>query len=91
MIKKTSTYYALRAKGDSMIDVGIETGDMLLIRSQDDVDDGEIAVVISLDSGDERATLKRVYHKPRSLLLKAENSKFPSVYVKDCIIRGKLA
>lgn len=90
MIKKSSTYYILRAKGDSMIDVWITSGDLLLIRSQVNVDNWEIWVVVCKNIGDERATLKRVYHKPEGLMLKAANSSFPSIYIKDCEVRWKL-
>lgn len=90
MIKKSSTYYVLKAKGTSMIDIWITSWDLLLIRSQVDVDDGEIWVVICKKTGDERATLKRVYRKPEGIMLKAENSNFPSIYIKDCEVRWKL-
>ena len=65
--------FALRVAGDSMIGARIRDGDLVFIRRQDDVDDGQIAAVIVDDS----ATLKRVYHVPNGLQLLNENSKYP--------------
>lgn len=72
----------LRAKGDSMTGARIFDGDIVFIRKQDAVDNGEIAAVII---GDE-ATLKRVYYFPNEnkLVLNAENAAYaPLVYVGD--------
>lgn len=69
-ITSGETYFWLRAKGDSMINVGIHEGDLLLIRQQNDVDSGDIAVVAI--NGDD-ATLKRVIKKENALILQPEN------------------
>lgn len=68
---------ALRVKGDSMTGARIHDGDIVFIRLQDDVDDGEIAAVII----DDTATLKRVYHVPNGLQLLSENPKYPPMLV----------
>ena len=65
--------FALRVQGDSMIGARILDGDVVFIRRQDDVDDGQIAAVIV----DGSATLKRVYHIPNGLTLLSENPKYP--------------
>lgn len=65
--------FALRCKGDSMINARIFDGDMVYIRQQEDVDNGQIAAVLI---GDE-ATLKRVYKYPGRLELRPENPTFP--------------
>ena len=54
--------FALRCKGDSMINAGIFDGDTVYIKSQPLVENGEIAAVIINDE----ATLKRVYYTPGS-------------------------
>ncbi len=64
--------FALKCKGDSMIGARIMDGDIVCVRSQPDVDDGEIAAVLI---GDE-ATLKRVYKIPGRLILRPENPAF---------------
>lgn len=65
--------FALRVKGDSMTGARICDGDVVFVRRQDDVDDGQIAAVAI----DGEATLKRVYHIPNGLQLLSENSKYP--------------
>lgn len=69
--------YALRVDGDSM-EPTIRLGDLVFIRRQDDVDDGEIAAVLTNDS----ARLKRVYHIPNGLMLTSDNAaKYPPCQV----------
>lgn len=74
--------FCLRAKGDSMIGARIQDGDIVFIRRQSIVDNGDIAAVIIDDS----ATLKRVYYYPEKgkLILSPENPKYePLVYVGE--------
>ena len=63
--------FALRCKGDSMINARILDGDIAFIREQPEVENGEIAAVMI----DNEATLKRVYYYPEKsmLILKPEN------------------
>lgn len=63
-------FFYLRAKGDSMINAGINEGDLLLIRKQSDVNSGDIAIVNI--NGDEE-TLKRVIKKDKAIILQPEN------------------
>ena len=65
--------FALRCEGDSMIDAGISEGDIVFIRSQPEVNNGQIAAV---RIGDE-ATLKRVYWDGKVLQLLPENRSYP--------------
>lgn len=72
--------FALRVRGDSMTGARICDGDIVFIRSQDDVDDGEIAAVMLNDE----ATLKRVYHIKNGLQLLPMNPKYaPMVFTLD--------
>ena len=69
--------FALRCKGDSMINARIFDGDIVYIRQQETVEHGEIAAVLV---GDE-ATLKRVYMYDDCISLEAENPRYkPMVY-----------
>ena len=69
--------FALRCKGDSMIDARILDGDIVYIKQQPTVNNGEIAAVLI---GDE-ATLKKVYLTGDTLTLLACNSSYePFVY-----------
>lgn len=65
--------FALRVKGASMIGARIYSGDIVFIRKQTDVDDGQIAAVVI----DGEVSLKRVYHVRDGLTLVAENPDFP--------------
>lgn len=74
--------FCLKAKGDSMIGARIMDGDIVFIRKQSMVNNGEIAAVIINDE----ATLKRVsYHRDKNtLILKAENPKYDDfVYIGE--------
>lgn len=79
-------YFFLRANGESMINIGIEAGDLVLIKKQDYIDEGNVAVVLLEND----ATLKRVFidelnHRIR---LHPENDSMDDFYVQDCIIQG---
>lgn len=73
--------FALRVDGDSMSPT-INYGDVVFIRKQDDVDEGQIAAVLIDDS----ATLKRVYHIPNGVHLLSDNPKYPPMIftLPDC-------
>ena len=81
--------FCLVAKGDSMTGARILDGDIVFIRKQDMVDNGEIAAVVI---GDE-ATLKRVNYYPDKnlLILKAENPLYPDqIYSDDQLYAVKI-
>lgn len=72
--------FCLRARGDSMIGARIQDGDIVFIREQPLVNNGEIAAVVI----DNEATLKRVFLSEGKLVLQAENPKYaPLVYVGE--------
>lgn len=76
--------FCLRCSGDSMVNARILDGDIVLIRKQPDVDDGQIAAVLI----DDEATLKRVYHnKNGGVTLVAENPAYaPMIFTAaDCV------
>lgn len=71
--------FALWAKGDSMIDARINDGDLVFIKKQPIVENGEIAAVLIEDE----ATLKRVFYSPdkSTITLVAANSRYaPLIY-----------
>lgn len=69
--------FCLRCQGDSMIDANIQDGDIVYIRTQPRVEDGEIAAV-RIDC---EATLKRVYYDGESITLVPANSAYrPKTY-----------
>ena len=69
MPDKYSGNFALRCKGDSMINARIFDGDIVYIRQQPEVENGEIAAVMI----DGEATLKRFYKYMDKIVLRAEN------------------
>lgn len=76
--------FCLRAIGDSMINARIRDGDIVFIRHQDMVDNGDIAAVVV--NGNNEATLKRVYYYQEQalLILRAENPAY-----KDMMFSGE--
>lgn len=76
MPEKTKGTFALRCKGDSMINARIFDGDIVFIREQPEVENGEIAAVLIEDE----ATLKRVYKTENSIELRPENPTFKPLY-----------
>lgn len=80
--------FALRVRGDSMIDDHICDGDIVLVHRQSKVDDGDIAVAL-LDDG--TATLKRVYRdaKRRKVRLQPANAALAPIFVDRVKIQGK--
>ena len=82
--------FCLRCHGNSMVDAGIQDNDVVYIRAQPEVEDGEIAAV---RIGGE-ATLKRVYYDGQSLTLMPANSSYrPKTYsgheLENIRIEGK--
>lgn len=72
--------FALRCKGDSMIGAGIQSGDIVYIREQPIVENGQIAAVMI----DNEATLKRFYRYNDTVQLVAENPAVrPLVFVQE--------
>ncbi|MBQ8641142.1 MAG: helix-turn-helix domain-containing protein [Clostridia bacterium] len=79
-------FFLLRTFGESMIEAGIEPGDLVLIRQQNTAHPGDIVVV---SAGDE-TTLKRYYPEPdkKRIRLHPENAGMDDIYVTECVIQG---
>lgn len=78
--------FMLHADGNSMIDAGINDGDLIVLRKQNYADDGEI--VVALTNGNN--TLKRLYHRNGKIVLHPENNTMQDIIVSDCEIQGVL-
>lgn len=74
--------FCLKCQGDSMINARIHDGDIVFVRKQDIVNNGEIAVVII----DDEATLKRFYYykEQNMVILRPENNKY-----QDIVLTGE--
>ena len=78
--------YALRVKGESMINAGILPDDILLVNQQPTVENGEIAVALI----DESATVKRFYKENGYYRLQPENDTMDPIIVAHVDILGKV-
>jgi len=82
-------HYALEVKGDSMIDAGINDGDVVVIRETSVADNGDIVVALVEDS---EATLKKFMRQGQSIALEAANPAYETrIYREDQVkVQGKL-
>ena len=89
MISGNGSHYALEVKGDSMIDAGINDGDVVVIREGSTADNGDI--VVALVEGHE-ATLKRFRRKGQAIALEAANPAYETrVLPEDKVaVQGRL-
>jgi repressor LexA len=76
--------FALRVRGDSMIDVGIHEGDILFVRRQEAANRAEIVVALV---GDE-ATVKRYFPERDHIRLQPENKRLAPIYVRRTELNG---
>jgi repressor LexA len=90
MVRNRDSVYALRVKGDSMIDALVSDGDVILLQATRTADDGEI-VAAWLPSREE-ATLKKFYREGDRVRLQPKNESMEPIYVDagDVEIHGKL-
>lgn len=79
-------FYILRASGDSMVDAGINDQDLVIIRKQEEANDGQIVVALV----DNETTLKRFYRdrERNCVRLHPENRAMEDIYVPGCRIQG---
>lgn len=79
--------FALKVRGDSMIDDGIFDGDYIIIEQTESPRNGEIVVAL-LDN--ENATLKRFYREKDHIRLQPANSNYGPIRVKKVIVQGRV-
>ena len=77
--------FILKVKGDSMINVGIFSGDQVLVENTQDVKNGDLVVALIEDS----ATVKTFYKENGHIRLQPENDTMDPIIVDDCMILGK--
>lgn len=89
MLSGAGDHYALEVKGDSMIDAGINDGDVVVIRETSIADNGDIVVALVEDH---EATLKRYMRKGHSIALEAANPAYETrIFTEDKVkVQGKL-
>ena len=78
--------FCLRVQGESMIDVGILDGDIVVLRQQDSAENGDIVVALVEDE----ATLKRIFYEEGHVRLQPENAAMAPIIVDNAAVLGKL-
>ncbi|MDB6181395.1 transcriptional repressor LexA [Paracoccus fistulariae] len=84
MLSGREHHYALEVKGDSMIEAGINDGDVVVIREQNTADNGDI--IVALVDGHE-ATLKRYRRRGAMIALEAANSAYETRILPEESVR----
>ena len=89
MISGPGDHYALEVKGDSMIDAGINDGDVVVIRETQVADNGDIVVALVED---QEATLKKFFRRDNAIALEAANPAYETrVLPEDQVkVQGRL-
>ncbi len=77
--------FLLHARGDSMTGAGIDDGDLVLIRKQEEAHNGDIVVAFIEGEGN---TLKRYKKYGKTVFLHPENPKYTDIPLHDCRIQG---
>ncbi len=88
MLSAGSDYYALKVAGVSMIEDGIFDGDIVIVRDQPTVENGEKAVAYLPDQ--DAVTLKRIYREKNRIKLVPANQKMKPFYETNVEIQGKV-
>ena len=81
-----SESFMLVVRGESMIEAGILSGDFILVRKQNNAENGEIVVALIEDE----ATVKTFYKEKNYIRLQPENSTMEPIIVPTCEILGKV-
>ena len=89
MLRGQAEHYALEVKGDSMIEAGINDGDIVIIRETETADNGDIVVALVEEH---EATLKRFFRKGNAIALEAANPAYETrVFPDDKVrVQGRL-
>ncbi len=84
--------YMLRVEGESMIDAHICPGDLVVVEPADTALDGEIVVAVldDKDTGNKKATLKRIYREKGRVRLQPANAAMDPIYVRNVEIQGRV-
>jgi repressor LexA len=77
-------FFMLTVKGESMIDVGIFDGDLVIVRKQSTANNGDIVVALLEDE----STVKRFYKEKDYIKLKPENKNMAPIITRDATILG---
>ena len=85
MFGDSDDVFALAVTGDSMIEEGIDTGDVVICKKATNASNGQIVVAIV---DDDSATLKRFYRENDHVRLEASNDAYDDIVTQNCRIEG---
>ena len=85
-VYEPGTLFALRVKGESMKDIGVLSGDIVIVEKREYADNGEIVVAMIEDE----ATVKRFFREDGRYRLQPENSEMEPIYTDTVSILGKV-
>ena len=86
-----SADFLLTVRGDSMIEAGILDGDTLVVRKQENADNGDVVVALVGDDEDaNEATVKTFYRDAGRIRLQPENSSLEPIYADHVQVLGKV-
>jgi repressor LexA len=83
-------HFALRVVGDSMTGAGILDGDVVVVRSQDAADDGDVVAAVLPGPAEDEATVKRLRRKGGRMMLAPENPAMEPFELGDGRVVGKV-
>lgn len=83
-------HFALRVVGDSMQGAGILDGDVVIVRRQDDAEDGDVVAALLPGPAEDEATVKRLHRVDGRLMLVPENPAFAPFEMTEGILLGKV-
>ncbi|MFP5225117.1 MAG: transcriptional repressor LexA [Actinomycetota bacterium] len=78
--------FALRVRGDSMIEAGILDGDLVVVRQQSNAEDGDIVAALV----DDEATVKTLRRRKGTILLEPANQAYAPIIAPEATILGKV-
>src|SRR3989344_4963555 len=88
MLSRGANHYALKVSGISMIEEGISDGDIVIVKEQSTIEDGEKAVAYLPDK--DVVTLKKIYREKNRIKLVPANKTIKPFYVKNIQVQGKV-
>lgn len=82
--------FILTVHGDSMVNVGINDGDYLIVQESREVSNGEIVVALVNDDYETGATVKRFFKEADHIRLQPENDYMDPIITRDVTVVGKV-
>ena len=86
LVPKHETIFTLKVSGESMINVGIYDGDIVIVQKQNTAHNGEIVVAMNEDN---EVTIKRFFKENGHIRLQPENDTMAPIILPNCTILGK--